>query len=1147
MLVTFVSQCEKKALTKTRQILDAFAPRIGQRTWQTVITQEGLQAVHKLLRERASRNTAVACHWCRSSNRTELQWIVGQRHKFDHLGRVPIHTTRKETPDFENNWDSLPLIQALTALAALLHDWGKATKCFQAKLKTAIQETSQKSKSDPLRHEWISCLLFQAFVQTAQQDIQTSSHRQVKSDLAWITQLAQGNLDENTLIARMQAQSTKTKLLPLSQLPPVASLIAWLILTHHRLPLPKKDSQTYRTWASCTPYQDFQALLANIQSDFGYANVFEDYTERLPSCFEFPHGLLSASSPWLKQLKKWAHKLEHALPKLEQALQNGSWRLLLLHCRTALILGDHFYSSQAQDGSWQGLQDLIANTDRDTQTLKQRLDEHLVHVAKNALHVVHLLPLLERGLRVAQDTPRLKRKSPKAFAWQDKAVKVLREWRLQAPHAPQRGLFVINMASTGCGKTFANAKIMRAVSSDGSSLRYILALGLRTLTLQTGDAYRTQVGLDDSELGVLIGSQAVKELHEHGQDEEQEALEAMGSESLETLLDADMDFDGELPQGLEARLSTLFKTARDRKFFHAPVLACTIDHLMPATEAQRGGKHILPYLRLLSSDLVIDEVDDFDGHDLVAIGRLIHLAGMLGRKVMLSSATIPPDLAEGYFNAYREGWRLFSASREGVKSSVSCAWVDEFKSKVTDIIDTEPAQSQQKYRILHRDFVNSRVAKLSNSAKTAVRRKGQIIECASLKTDSSEKESEETLTHRYFETMRDAIVDQHCHHHDIESETNKRVSFGVVRVAHIKTCIQLARYLLEAEWEGGIVPKIMAYHSRQVMLLRSHQEKHLDQVLKRHPGQSSHLTHPIIRAHLEQSEGDDLIFILVATPVEEIGRDHDFDWAVVEPSSYRSIIQLAGRVLRHRNTSIHTANIALMQYNLKAFLGDLQDASKTVAYHRPGYESKNYDGELKLQSHDLNILLEGSRFEQRIDAIPRIQKPDALLGQRRLPDLEHKSLGYLLTCYEANTANALQGWLSHDWWLTALPQVLTPFRSSTYQTVELYRLPEKESFAFYEKISSRHQKPEFVLRHKESFGIDADNTLSSTAQQRLWLQRDYASALESSAEVLGLSPRKAAEKFGEISISFYNDRDQLNASFAYSDQFGLRRCERHEI
>ena len=50
MMVTFISQCEKKALKKTRRVLDAFANRIGDNTWQTVITQEGLNTVKKMLR-----------------------------------------------------------------------------------------------------------------------------------------------------------------------------------------------------------------------------------------------------------------------------------------------------------------------------------------------------------------------------------------------------------------------------------------------------------------------------------------------------------------------------------------------------------------------------------------------------------------------------------------------------------------------------------------------------------------------------------------------------------------------------------------------------------------------------------------------------------------------------------------------------------------------------------------------------------------------------------------------------------------------------------------------------------------------------------------------------------------------------------------
>ncbi|WP_299735766.1 hypothetical protein [uncultured Endozoicomonas sp.] len=136
MMVTFVSQCEKNALKKTRRVLDAFANRIGDNTWQTIITQDGLNAVKKLLRKTASKNTAVSCHWLRSRSRSELVWVVGNRDKFDALGIVPVNSTRRNLLNStrESDWHYLPLIQALTGLAALLHDWGKASELFQKKL-----------------------------------------------------------------------------------------------------------------------------------------------------------------------------------------------------------------------------------------------------------------------------------------------------------------------------------------------------------------------------------------------------------------------------------------------------------------------------------------------------------------------------------------------------------------------------------------------------------------------------------------------------------------------------------------------------------------------------------------------------------------------------------------------------------------------------------------------------------------------------------------------------------------------------------------------------------------------------------------------------------------------------------------------------
>lgn len=182
MIVTFVSECEKKALNRTRRVLDAFANRIGSRSWQTVITQEGLKVVKKLLRKTATKNTAVSCHWIRSRRRSELLWVVGNKSKFNAQGYVPVNLTQKSiiNTQWENDWHYLPLIKALTALAALFHDFGKASEFFQYKL------FSKKIIGDPYRHEWISLL----FISTLCRD---------KTDRQWLESLAAGTLNFESL------------------------------------------------------------------------------------------------------------------------------------------------------------------------------------------------------------------------------------------------------------------------------------------------------------------------------------------------------------------------------------------------------------------------------------------------------------------------------------------------------------------------------------------------------------------------------------------------------------------------------------------------------------------------------------------------------------------------------------------------------------------------------------------------------------------------------------------------------------------------------------------------------------------------------------------------------------------------------------
>jgi len=1086
MIVTFVSQCQKNAANKTRRVLDSFANRIGDRVWQTMITQEGVVAVKKLLRKTASKNTAVSCHWIRGKNRTELLWIVGDRYQFDSDGVVPVNCTDKDLPELDeyHNWFLLPAVKSLVAVAALLHDWGKSSSFFQSKLKQF------QNISDPLRHEWISCVLLNALVQSSEG---------CDKDDGWLQNLSENKIDETRIKRFLCLKNEK----PLTQLPPVATMLAWLILSHHRMPTLYKNSTQCSDWKG-EEASVVDSLVARINKTWGYQNEGDE-----TKCFAFPNGILLGSSKWTRELSKRARALKEALPLI---LESKCERIILHFARLCLILGDHYYSSLESNSLLQGTTELFANTSRASRSLKQKLDEHLLGVTSQALRIAHYLPSFEREAPVVQNISSLKRTSPSPFQWQDRAAKKIRQLR-ESELGNYQGYFCVNMASTGCGKTFANAKIMRALSEDGDSLRYVLALGLRTLTLQTGDEYRSRIGLDGSEMAVLIGSAAVKELHDS------DCNVSVGSESLDMLYDENVDYECEIP--VEGLATVLTKTSH-RQLLYSPVLVCTIDHIIPATESIRGGHFILPSLRLLSSDLVIDEVDDFSDADLTAIGRLVHFAGMMGRKVMISSATIPPDLALGYFNAYMEGWKLFSASRKYKNSRVGCVWVDEFSAQTETINADNPIVSYEK---AHAGFVAERSKKLSTQP---ARRKAQIIPCEDI-TDSCD--GEETRVEKYFNKIKSKILELHAQHQLIDNSTGISVSFGVVRIANISPCVEASKYFLSADWGNNCDVRVMTYHSRQVLLMRHVQERYLDSLLKRSKYESELdiLQNKIVRDHIADADANgakNLIFILVATPVEELGRDHDFDWAVIEPSSYRSIIQMAGRIRRHRREAIATPNIALMEYNLKGIKAG-KDSNKRC-YQMPGYETS-----VVLNNHSLSKIIDVNQVAERIDAIPRILKPTVLKERDSLVDLEHYMISKQLACFDNAFPEKLQGYLEGYWYMTGLPQVFNKFRSQLADDREviLYLLCDDygNNFRFYERDENNGNYSD----REDIYNINRDQ-IDESSLKRIWFTRNYEEMVEAEAELRHLSKRAICMKYGEITLQ-HNEGD----FYFYSEHFGL--------
>ena len=976
MNVLFVSQCSGNALAETRRILDQFGERRGDCVWQTPITEDGLAVVARLLRKTARKNTAVACHWIRGRNHSELLWIIGDRRRFNAAGAVPTNVTaRAVLPDEDDDWRTGEGCRLLAALAALWHDVGKINKAFQKKLQGG------GSASDAFRHEWLSLRLFQAFVGAE------------KDDRLWLERLAALGREEKGLsrLAKdwlkalckdaddgMPGSGGRSAAPPcpsaFAALPPLARVIAWLVLGHHRLPV-KQDGK------APTADNIIRQSLKSIVPGWGYVHAFE--AKALKETWSIAEKDLPCFSRlWRERVARIARKLLDRPEMLEADWLANTHALHV--ARLGLMLADHIHS--AQDAPERRLRGddahaPYANSDRRTHAPRQKLDEHLAGVERLSSLVLWRLGRLRESLPAVGllSSRRFRKRSEDArFRWQDKAHDLAASL---AARSAEQGFFGINLASTGCGKTLANGRICHALAGDGR-LRLTMALGLRTLTLQTGDVYRVRLGLGRDELAVLAGDQAVRELHGMAGDTEKDAQETPddGSESRAALFQADVLYDG-LPDGPLARW--LAATPGAAALVSAPVLACTIDHLIPATEGIRGGRQIAPMLRLMTSDLVLDEPDDFDVRDMHALSRLVFWAGLLGSRVILSSATITPSLAQGLFMAYREGREHFFRNRgSGRPRPVVCAWFDEFGCQADEADDGEHFAAR------HAEVIRARLRHL---AQQPLRRKAVIREM-----DGCPAEQDARLDF-WAGRIRTAIAAMHAAHHVTDAATGKRISFGLVRMANIDPLVQTVRRLLRDGPPAGTHWHICCYHSRFPLLIRSALEGLLDRLLTRKWTDADFLAQPCVRRLLDRSSAGDHVVIIPATSVAEVGRDHDYDWAVVEPSSMRSLIQLAGRVRRHREGTPATANICLLDKNLRALTPTVRAGDFVSAYQRPGFECP----EFRLETHALTTLLTPEQLA-RPDAGARIAEREApavrtdperhcrMVGN--LADLEHAVL-----------------------------------------------------------------------------------------------------------------------------------------------------------
>ncbi len=904
MYVLFVSACERKAVRRSRAILDSYALRVGERVWLSPMTVEGLEEVRSALSRSATRQTAVACYRNDGRRRMKLLWIVGARGKFGPEGHFPAGRRRAVAPVAVPDWVRHACLMA--ELAGLLHDLGKYSRRFQEKLRGHV------AQMDAVRHEWLSLKLWQ---RVRSGETWEEAWKKLEDGLHDVV-LGERKICNASLYGPSSARECADA----------------LIATHHGLfsgNLPGAAGRLVRN----TP-------------------GFFDRT--LLTAWNDPELLF-----WQRALRLDA-RLSAATEGMEGQNWTVYWRAVSLYARAALVLADHTVSAlKCMPGP--DTDSAFANTSTTGlpsggRQLNQRLVDHLIQVSERAAATVWRMADLVKnpnaslpGLQpCALESLLRQADSESRFAWQNVAAEALSEAR---ETYPEFGCLVFNMAGTGSGKTRMNVRAACILSREIAP-RISIALNLRTLTLQTGQALQEQTGLSGNDLATIIGDDVTRILFAAAGARNAAAHSANWYDDDGNPVEPEpIAVGGVWP--LPAWLRTFFTTVQERRILGAPVLVSTIDYLIAAGEPHRQGHHVKALLRLMSSDLILDEIDSYEPEALVAVLRLVQWSALFGRNVLCSSATLSRPVVRAVQAAYTSGAEMALRLKLGKNCETDLNETQTplyFMAVIDDMLDplVKAVPCVPKERRLEREdslnglYVERLTRQLERLACAPVYRLAELLPMS------------EASVSVWLDTVTEGVRNLHARYGIRDERSGVRYSFGLVRVANIRTAVDTARHLAKA----FPYARVACYHANDWRISRFSKEQRLDFLLSRSAGEAHITTDPEIRTLLDtaaREQRTDLPFIVVATPVEEIGRDHDFDWAVIDVSSAQSLVQAAGRVNRHRLRPCgDSPNIAVPRFNWRHCRNMEQGSPRRPAFCWPGYER---EGRGKTYPHDLERIL----------------------------------------------------------------------------------------------------------------------------------------------------------------------------------------------
>lgn len=970
MKILVILECSKDAFKRSRRVVAKYLDQIGRGTYLNDLSEKALISMHKELKESISRNNSIICYKI-DRNTKQILFKLGTQKNFTKDG-VFVY---KKSQSFSSVKEVLKLnktqeyLLKMTEISAYFHDIGKANIGFQGLLRYVIS-TDQKAFNS-YRHEYVSFLMIYSYFYKKNDN---------KSELEIIEDIIKHYDSEEYKIESFKIDNSILNLPPnFNSIKkfnkyPVLNSILWLILTHHKLPDNSFnidvifDFEEYKKTFGSNSEVFIKYLNQKFQKTYEpknqlQLNPFLDFKKE--------HLLFLQDKQYKNSIKnKFLYLKDNYADFLKSVNFNNDINksklssLLTLIARPALVHAD-YYASYKKVENKELIEESIsfANSTFNYEGKKVLADDLLTHLNKVAENVSGYFNMFCSNRKMTDfnhlSKDLLNDLNPKEpvldkYKWQSDAFN-----NISGHNISGNPFFGVLMAGTGTGKTRACAQIMKALEPE--NLRFSVGLGLKTLSCQTKKEYLVDIFKDKSiaerEISLLVGS-CLQNLSEDNilRENDKENKDDDFIDDKDDYLESEYHFNGSYSEAMsnqdssddyyisdfvelnESMLKDIHTKSKEIALIKSPIVVMTIDHIITAIQ-QNKSNNLKSLLRIISSDFVIDEIDNYDAKDLISISVLIYVLGYFNKKVLISSATTTTELANTLFDFYQRG----VSDNLSMDKNIYYSFINEFSTEVYQSKDLSQ-ESLLSFSNNYNTFTKKAIEEINLTSEKFTKHKMEYLSL------NSEKE--------IYSDILDGVENLHGDNYInyVENNKNYKISIGFVKFNNIEESQNFCKYINENQnkKEKTHLIKWINYHSNFMNLERFFIEDWLDTNMKRKQSNGeihdSYGSEHIFKTDYFQSliseanncGTSEIVLVLSTTNIIEVGRDHDYDWCIIEPSGIKNIVQAIGRVKRHR--SINTfgleesyKNVFLFNRIIKEIKKGLQHSKNIMAY--PGIQT----------------------------------------------------------------------------------------------------------------------------------------------------------------------------------------------------------------